>query len=195
VSFEKRLQLASDYFRYGQTLDPSRNALTRFSYVNVGAYTINRFDSGQPGQTLGDAAAVLVPRLLWPDKPNITRAGGELFTQVYGRRGSQLGVGFFPETYWNLGWPGVLGIMALLGLALAGYSLFSVKVMARKDWIYLPIVLIGVNVGYRVDGFIVADAVGPIGIALVCGIIAGIASRLLVETLPKRSLVMAASTR
>ena len=117
--------------------------------------------SGAPGNTLRDAAAVLVPRIIWPDKPIITKLGADLNVLVFGRNGSQLGVGHFGEAYWDFGWFGILPFMAVLALILSVFTRFTISVMARGDWLFLPVVAIGVRMGLRVDGHFVPDILGP----------------------------------
>lgn len=143
-----------------------QGGLSRLSYVNANAFVVNQFDAGRPGNTLRHAAAVLVPRALWPEKPVITQLGVDLNILIFGRDGSQVGVGHFAEAYWNYGWWGMPPFMAVLALILSVFSRFSLTVMAYRKWLFLPVVFIGVNMGLRVDGHFVADIVGPFWMAL-----------------------------
>jgi hypothetical protein len=135
--------------------------LLRLSYVNVNAFVVDQYDSGIPGHTFVDAAAVFVPRVLWPNKPVITALGEDLNFLVSRRIGSQLGVGHFGEAYWNFGWAGFIPFMGVLALILSVFTWVSMDIMARRDWLLLPFVLLGVNIGLRVDGHFVADILGP----------------------------------
>ena len=137
--------------------------------MNVDSYVVSRYDAGMPGYTLGDAAAVLVPRVFWPGKPIITQLGADLNFLVFRQVGSSLGVGHFAEAYWNFGWLGIVPFMFVLALILTIFSLVSMGIVARKDWLFFPVVFIGVYMGIRVDGFFVPDILGPAWMALVLG--------------------------
>lgn len=149
----------------------SRQAsLYRTSYVNVNAFVVDRYDTGQPGATFVNAAAVFVPRMIWPDKPIISNLGAELNELVTGSDRSQLGVGHFAEAYWNFGWWGIVPMMAVLAFILTIYSRFSIGVMVRGEWLFFPLVLLGVTIGLRVDGHFVVDTLGPAWTALIMAI-------------------------
>jgi hypothetical protein len=92
--------------------------VARFSAAPVQAFLIAQHDSGNSGDTLATGWMALVPRIIWADKPNITRFGTELDSSVF-RRGnstSALAPSYTGEAYWNLGWVGVVLVSILLGL-------------------------------------------------------------------------------
>jgi hypothetical protein len=165
----ERLLIAQDFLKYGLREGRDTLALARLSYMPVNAFAIDRYDAGSPGHTLDDAAAVFVPRSLWPDKPIITRQGLELNRMILGKGGSSLGMGHFAEAYWNFGWWGFAPFMAILALIMSIYSSISLGIMARGDGLMLPLVFIGVNLGIRVDGHFVVDVVGQTWMAVVLG--------------------------
>lgn len=165
----ERIEIIGDYLRYGAPTERDTLAFGRLSYVTVNAFVIDRYDAGAPGSTLIDAAAVFVPRALWPDKPIITRLGEEVSFMMVGHDGNSVAIGHFAEAYWNFGWWGIVPYMAVLSVILAMFSEFSLGVMARKDWLFLPVVFIGVNLGIRVDGFFVSDVLGQVWMALILG--------------------------
>lgn len=100
----------------------SSNALARFSPTQFSAFFVNSFDQGFAGDTLRQAAIVLVPRLLWEGKPEI--APGREFDGAW--RGvevfSSLAIGFPSEAYWNGGWWIVLPVSAYIGLMLGWFT-------------------------------------------------------------------------
>lgn len=165
----ERWGIVQDYPKYGAPTERDNLALARLSYVNASAYVIDQYDAGVPGHTLSDVAAVIVPRALWPDKPIITRLGRDFNYMIWGRHGSAMGVGHFAEAYWNFGWWGFAPFMAVLALILTVFSRLSVGIMAKKDWLFLPVVFLGVNMGIRVDGHFVPDILGAAWMALVLG--------------------------
>jgi hypothetical protein len=146
-----------------------QGGLSRMSYVNADAFVIDRYDAGTPGDALRNAAAIFIPRMLWPSKPIITQLGEDLNFLVSGRNGSSMGIGHFAEAYWDFGWGGIAPFMAALALILSVYTKISMRIMARQDWLLLPVVFIGVNMGLRVDGHFVPDVLGPAWIAVCIG--------------------------
>lgn len=168
----ERIDIVKEYVRRGGADGDAgtQSSLSRLSYVNVSAYVVEQYDGGRPGQTLINAFAVFVPRVLWPDKPIISALGEDLYLQVSGRRGSSMGVGHFAEAYWNFGWLGLPLCMIPLGAVMAIFSKFSIQVMSRQDWLFLPVVLMGVDLGIRADGHFAVDVLGPTWTALVLGL-------------------------
>jgi len=159
-----RLQIVGRFFEggYERVATPIDRGLSRLSYTNAAAFVVDRFDAGAPGTTFSEAAAVLVPRVLWPEKPIISQLGSDLDYLVYGRVGtSSLGIGHFAEAYWNFGWIGIPFVMAILAIILTVTSRVSIGIIARRDWLYLPVVFLSINMGIRVDGHFVPDILGP----------------------------------
>ncbi|HEV2734158.1 MAG TPA: hypothetical protein VGV85_04935 [Longimicrobiaceae bacterium] len=76
----------------------------------------------EDGSTMSYAAYALVPRVLWPGKPTITK--GAWFAYYIGFAESEesatmaLGISATGELYWNFGVPGVLIGLLLIGLLL-----------------------------------------------------------------------------
>lgn len=168
----ERLAIVSDWWERGRyrSQNSSRQAwLVRLSYVNVNAYIVDSYDRGLPGETFKDAPAVIVPRVFWSDKPIISRLGQDLNYLVFQSQSSQLGVGHFSEAYWNFGWLGLVVVMPVLAMILSVFSRISVSIVAKKDWLMLPVVFLGVNVGVRVDGHFVPDILGPTWTAIIVG--------------------------
>lgn len=171
AGMQERLGLIREYAQGGHTADASgiQWGLLRLSYQNVSGFVVHQYDIGQPGSTFVDAAALFVPRAIWPQKPIITRIGNDLNHQIYGSDRSAIGPGHSSEAYWNFGWLGIFPYMTVLGLILSLFTRASMIIMASKNWLYLPVVFIGVQLGLRVDGFFVPDILGAAWIALVIG--------------------------
>ena len=85
---------------------------------------------------------MLIPRILWPDKPLI--APGSEFDTIF--RGyiaqSSLAIGFIAEAYWNLGWLGVLLISAMIGLEI-GWFTRRWHLFCQEGWSYSGIFFMG----------------------------------------------------
>ncbi len=97
-------------------------AAQRFSIAPFEAHFISLYDSGSPGDSLRNFFNVLIPRILWPDKPIISP--GTEFDLAF--RGfvlqSSLAIGFIAEAYWNLGWTGVFLISGMIGLQMGWFT-------------------------------------------------------------------------
>ena len=73
------------------------------------------------GDTLVGLLVAFIPRLIWPDKPDV--AVGQLFNKEFIRTGdpnTYISPSHLGELYWNFGWPGILLGMAFIG-ALLGF--------------------------------------------------------------------------
>lgn len=150
----------------------------RLSYANAAAFAIGEHDAGAGGDTLENAAAVFVPRLLWPDKPVITDLGPRFNALATGSDSSSSSPGLFAEAYWDYGWAGLALLIAPLGVLFALWSAYSRDVVQRGRWLFLPVVLVGMRMGARVDGLYVADVLGPFAIAVSLQLLLSMADRL-----------------
>ncbi len=78
----------------------------------------------QLGSTMTDLYYAFIPRILWPEKPVVSR--GAWFTTYLGMAPSEAeattstGMTTFGEWYWNFGIPGVIVGMFLTGALLSG---------------------------------------------------------------------------
>ena len=75
--------------------------------------------------------------------------------------------GLFADAYWNFGWIGVVVCMSVVGVVEAFLSRYTLDVVRREAWLYFPVVLMGMQIGFRTDGFFVIDIVGGT-VILVC---------------------------
>jgi hypothetical protein len=75
----------------------------------------------QLGHTLQPLLTSFIPRLIWPDKPDVQ--AGQLMNQEFGvayERDVYISPSHLGEMYWNFGWAGVIVGMGVVG-ALLGY--------------------------------------------------------------------------
>jgi hypothetical protein len=133
---------------------------TRLCYAHMQTFAMDAFDEGRPGDSYSNAAVVVIPRVLWPDKPNITAIAMDFNEQMFGSRGSSTGCGFFAEAYWNGGWPMVIFVCTGVGVLFAWLSRLMIVRMARNEWLFLPCAFIGIKMGMSVDGFLVPSYIG-----------------------------------
>lgn len=92
--------------------------IVRFSVVEIQGYLLNAYDQGNPGSSLDDFWAAAIPRVLWPDKPIVTRFGPELHLEFWNlsEASSALAPTYTGEAYWNYGPIGLVLVSILLGL-------------------------------------------------------------------------------
>lgn len=166
---DERFEILSAYttsYWDGSEFGERMGALARLCYIGVATMVVAWRDGGQSGDSLSYMSTVLVPRLLWPDKPIVTSIGSDLYTAATGGQGSSIAPGLFSEAYWNFGWLGIPLLMVPLGVILTIFSKYSLNVVHREAWLHFPAVLIGILAGMRVDGMFVSDIVGTCIMAL-----------------------------
>jgi hypothetical protein len=98
--------------------------LTRFGDAPLQAYEIDQYDHGRPYDSLSEPWVAVIPRLLWPGKPDITRFGAEFDAQFWNRDsyGGSLAPTFSSEGYWNYGWPGVVFVSIIYGINVGWFT-------------------------------------------------------------------------
>ena len=154
----------------------------RLSYVNSGSWAISQYDQGIPGNSWRYMAIVWVPRIIYPKKPIITDVSREFTYLVNGNYDSSTSPGLPAEAYWDFGWGGVFLCAAILNFIFSFWSIYSIWVLRHGSWHLFFVVLIGMKMGLRIDGAMVSDIIGPIGIA----VMAHIALQMLNRYLPRR---------
>lgn len=132
----------------------------RISYAIPASFAIQQYDSGKPGHSLSNALAVFIPRALWPEKPVITQVAIDFNIAATGNQYSSSAPGVFADAYWNYGWLGVILAMTPLGVLFALLSRFALDTLRKENWLYMPIVLLGMQIGFQIDGFIVSNVLG-----------------------------------
>jgi hypothetical protein len=146
ASMANRLDRVADVFGKFQWFDPS-NAAHRYTIDNrlnqnylVGA-AADRLGSGQVefafGRTLGDLVLGLVPRVLWPDKPQVGGGikGGivQEFTGIEFLGTTSVGAGQVLEFYVNYGVVGVVGGFLVWGWLLGRMDAWIVEHFHAAD--------------------------------------------------------------
>lgn len=89
------------------------------------------------GSTLADAVIMLVPRVLWPEKP--IRVGGSAyvtqFTGISFGGGTSVGMGQIMEFYVNFGMIGIFLGMFLLGVIITALDEASARSLQQSNWL------------------------------------------------------------
>jgi hypothetical protein len=136
--------------------------LIRFSVAEIQGYLIQQYDTQQPGNSLHDSWAAAVPRVLWPDKPIITRFGTELHEQFWATTNAQsaLAPTYSAEAYWNYGPTGVVIVSLLIGLELGWLTRRWHIAAAGKDLAFFVIAFPTALWASFVESWIAANYVG-----------------------------------
>ncbi len=169
-SMTLRIAAVSNYFVADDVNNDSpevQGSLVRLSYVNAGAFAISQYDQGQPGDSLRHILAVWVPRVIWPNKPIITDIARDFNEAATGNPNSQSAPGLPTEGYWTGGWLGVIFCSGMVALVMGLWSLYSAEVLLGGAWHLFILVLLGMRVGARMDGFIISDLIGPVPFVIV----------------------------
>lgn len=134
----------------------------RNSFNNVQSYLMQAYDAGRPGHSLDGAIIAIVPRIVWPNKPNMTEIGIELDSMVkrLAQSRSSLAPTFNAEAYWNGGWWLMSVICALVGVQFAHFAVYARGYIGANDLRYLFVALAGVHFGLTIEAWIVSKYVG-----------------------------------
>ncbi len=163
VTTGARLQIvaaAAGGSEVGASDEPLQSGLLRFSYLNAATLAINLYDRGRPGNSFENVLATFIPRILWPDKP-ILNTGQEFAMLATGRfANNSVSPGLFAEAYWNFGWLGIPMVMLATGLMLAMFSRYALGVVHQGNWLYMPVLFIGLKMGVTPDGVFVGTFLG-----------------------------------
>jgi hypothetical protein len=166
-ALSERWEVIKQYYSTTSTMpveEELQSGLARISYVNAGAFAIDRYDAGHPGPSIDNAWVIIIPRLLWPEKPVLTNIGLEFNAMATGNANSASAPGLFADAYWAMGWLGIPVLMLPLGVIFGLLARYSLWVIECGRWMYFPLVLLAMKIGLRVDGFYLTDVLGPLPI-------------------------------
>lgn len=135
---------------------------SRFNYLPPQQAAVQLYRQGRGSDDFERLGWIIVPRLLFPDKPMMTGAGVDLTEKVTGLRNSSTGVGVFVDGYYMLGWLGVMLASVTYGLALRAYSVVARSIVNNRAVALYPLVFMGIYVGLRADGMWLTDVAGPL---------------------------------
>ncbi len=176
IGFEQNTSLTSELaVRYGvmlavitdegqvrtRRIDPEmQEGWLRLNYSNAQSWVMSRYDQGQPFDFYKNAAWVIVPRILVPFKPNMTAIGTDLNEMIHGRTSSSMAVGIAAEAYGVYGPAGVCIVALLIGFLMA--YLDSSYTFWSASWLFLPVQIMILRMGYRLDGLLIPDYLGTL---------------------------------
>lgn len=133
------------------------------------------YDSGQAGDEFQLIPWVLVPRVLAPSKPVMTRAGNVFYRRVSGNPfgASATSAGILLDGYYNGGWLGLVLVGAASGWVLALTSAVATAGLRQRSAALLPIAFLGAMTAFRIDGHFVTDYLGGVTYILFVIIVLG----------------------
>lgn len=167
-----RLALYLDAISQESEDDGIEWSLLRLSYVAPEAFAIDAYDDGQPGNSIVDGMRlVLLPRLLFPDKPSV-ELGREFSAWYGGNPDNSVSPGIFAEAYLNGGWGAVVLVSLLAGLAIGASHGVVLESFQSQDWLLLPLCVgLFLEMG-RINGFFSLTYVyGPLAILAIQGLL------------------------
>lgn len=130
-------------------------AWLRLNYSGVQLQAMELYDSGSPSDSSLQIVAAIVPRILWPEKPNMTLTGRDFNRVVTGRYDATTRVGMtvYADGYWVMGWSGLILYSAIMGAILGFMTRISYRYVVRRQLVYLPVVFLAMR----------SAALGPVG--------------------------------
>lgn len=162
-------------------------SLTRLSVPFIQGYLIDEYNNGRAGKSLDDFWAAMIPRVLWPTKPIITRFGPELYAQYYKQHPptSALAPTYSAEAYWNYGIIGVVLVSILLGLEFGWLTLRSQLALAGQDPVFFLIAAPVAVWAIQVEAWVAATYIGGFLIFFVIWLVARLGISVLLTRLGK----------
>jgi hypothetical protein len=133
--------------------DRAQTFFERLSMKGSVLMIVNGTDNGVPfqnGYTLTPILAAFVPRIVWPDKPDV--AVGRMVNRAFHvteQDETYISPSHLGELYWNFGWSGVVVGMAIIG-ALSGFiSRFNLR--ERRS--VTRLLVMALTVEFTIHGF------------------------------------------
>ena len=155
---------SSDYL--ADILPGVQGGWARLNYANAQAFAIKRYDSGQSGNSIDDLLWVIVPRELYPDKPNTSRHGTEFNNLVDGNPYSSSAPGMIAEGYWNVGWYGVVFVSFIMAIFYYGWEKYINYQIISTQFQFLPVMFMGLLPALTQDSWFVIGTLGMLPIAI-----------------------------
>jgi hypothetical protein len=135
----------------------------RLNYSGPQLRAIELYDLGWPGKFNASILHFVVPRILWPDKPELDNAGQAFNRQVTGNQTTlgRVGITVFGDGYWMAGWPGLVFFAVLTGIIFGLATQYSLNWLEKRSYAYLPAILLAFKLAaYDVLGFFESSMLG-----------------------------------
>jgi hypothetical protein len=139
----------------------------RLNYSGPQLRAMELHDLGDTAGWMVSPIMYLVPRFLWPDKPELVSPGLE-FNRTVSHSETTIGrvaTTIYGEGYWIAGWAGTAVLSLLTGLVLGTIGRSSYQLLSEGNLLYLPAAFIALNLGaLGVNGFFQTNILGGLTI-------------------------------
>jgi hypothetical protein len=141
----QRSVIALDVLSGMERLDDEDSAAkagsARLATLFIQGYLIEEYDEGRRGTSLADFWVAVIPRVLWEDKPNVTRFGRELHGEFWLDPDPQsaLAPTYTAEAYWNFGVLGLVLVSVLIGAEIAWATRCWGRTLQGEDPVFLAV--------------------------------------------------------
>lgn len=150
ATLNERWQIISRTIQAPQWL-PNRisdrqHALMRLYYNGPERFAMGRYDAGQAYKSPMAYWKLVLPRIL-VNNDDAVSPGKELYYLASGRRTCTVGLPIWADGYWQWGWPGAIGLSLLAGAFFGILSKRALVAISSRQFIMLPIILVGMKAG------------------------------------------------
>lgn len=118
---------------------------TRLEFSAKQAYAMNLHDRGVTSSSLLQLPILFIPRVVWPDKPELRGPGQDFYFLLTGRDTNRMSISVYGDLFWQFGWLGVLLVAPVIGMILVLMTNKLLPHIRSRDFIYFPLVLIGLR--------------------------------------------------
>lgn len=183
TSIQGRIEVFSDAIYSDSSMNDSKSTVwARLCYLPPQVTAVRFYDDDNGGNDIELLGWVFLPRVLFPNKPIMTRSGTDLNYKISGMDTSSLGIGLFVSAYYNAGWPGLLIVSVISGWILSIMAAFSRAVINTGAMLLLPVAQMGSYMAFRIDGHFVADYLGSFAMVVAPLLAAAFLLNLLIKT-------------
>lgn len=135
---------------------------SRLCYTNAQVFVMNQYQQNISGNSFDSILWIFVPRLIYPDKPVFSDAK-ELTKMIQGVEvNNNITAGIFAEAYWNGGILCLFFMCVYIGALFFFLGRFAVGVVIDKRYQYMPLLMMGIGLGYSIDSWFVPTFAGTI---------------------------------
>jgi hypothetical protein len=171
AGYNQRIAITKGYFSGAKQSyrahDDRQEWWIRLNYTGPQAIAKKLYDQGVRPNTLKGFWMHFMPRAIWREKPELIGPGREFTTIVTGRyENTYTGLSIYGDMYWQLGWWGVILIAPLVGLLYGWITTHSLFILRRRNFIFMPIVLIGIQMSSTGPSGYLISIIGAIPIYL-----------------------------
>ena len=130
----------------------------RLSYVKYQGYAVEAYDMEYEGNTFQQFKYIFIPRILYPEKPNLNPGGAynSLVQNSFSEKNiNSTGPGLFVEAYWNGGWTYLTFTIIYFSFLLFFFSKIVIKNLKEKNYLILMLAVNAIYIGRSIDDWFV----------------------------------------